>query len=73
MAAYTTWGNAPLGPAGLVTFMSCGHWWTYPAGGSMEQMHALAGFSLGLACSFCIADWQTVARIHARGTATRVN
>jgi hypothetical protein len=53
--------------------MACGHWWVYQVRVSVEQMHDLAEFNLGLACSFCLADWQASTRAQARGTATRLN
>jgi len=53
--------------------MACGHWWVYPVHATVEQMHDLAGFNRGLACSFCLADWQAATRPQSRGTAARVN
>ena len=73
MGKRITWGNEPLEPCGVVAFTRCGHWWVYPTRATIEQMHDVAAFNLGLACSFCMADWQAASRVHARGTATRVN
>ena len=73
MGKHINWGNDPLGPCGLVAINKCGHWWAYRFTLTPERMHDLAEFNLGVTCSFCLADWQAVARAHARGTATRVN
>jgi hypothetical protein len=66
-------GAVPLDDAGLVAFTPCGHWWVYPVHATAEQMHELARFNLGIACSFCLAAWQDATRPRACGTATRVN
>ncbi len=66
-------GAVPLDDAGLVAFPPCGHWWVYPVHADPEQMHELARFNLGLACSFCLAEWQAATSAQASGTATRVN
>ena len=68
-----TCGNEPLGRVGLVTLARCGHWWVYPIRAGVEQMHDLARFSLGLACSFCLAACHDALNARACGTATRVN
>ncbi len=73
MGTHITWGNDPLEPSGLVTLMRCGHWWVYPVHADPEQMHELAQFNLGLACSFCLAEWQAATSTQASGTAMRVN
>jgi hypothetical protein len=66
-------GSDPLSPAGLVAFTPCGHWWVYPVHADAEQMHDLARFNLGVACSFCIAEWQAATHTHSRPTVLRVN
>ena len=66
-------GSQPLEAAGLVAFTRCGHWWVYPVQADAAQMHQLARFNLGLACSFCLADWQRARSPRACGTAGRVN
>jgi hypothetical protein len=66
-------GAEPLDDAGVVAFTRCGHWWIYPVRADPEQMHELARFNLGIACSFCFAAWQAATQIPARGTATRLN
>ena len=66
-------GAQPLGGAGLVAFTPCGHWWVYPCHASPAQMHDLARFNLGIACGFCLADWQRATNARACGTAWRVN
>jgi hypothetical protein len=66
-------GAQPLESAGLVAFTPCGHWWVYPGCANAEEMHALARFNLGIACSFCLAAWQAATHVTAGGTATRVN
>ena len=68
-----TYGADPLGGAGLVAFTPCGHWWVYPVHATAEQMHDLARFNLGLACSFCLAAWQDATHVRACGTTLRVN
>ena len=73
MGHLTTGGNEPLGPAGLVALTPCGHWWVYPVRADAEQMHDLARFNLGIACSFCLADWQRAREPRACGIAQRVN
>lgn len=73
MAHHINSGNDPLDSAGLVAFTPCGHWWVYPTRATPEQMHDLAWFNLGIACSFCLAAWQTAISARANGTATRVN
>lgn len=73
MERYLTNGNEPLGPAGLVAFMECGHWWVYPFRMSSERMHDLARFNAGILCSFCLAELQAMTRPQARGTTLRVN
>jgi hypothetical protein len=73
MEPYANVGAVPLDDAGLVAFTPCGHWWVYPVHASPEQMHDLARFNLGIACSFCLAEWQAATRPQARGTATRIN
>jgi hypothetical protein len=69
----TTSGNEPLEGAGLVAFTACGHWWVYPTRATPQQMHDLARFNLGIACNFCLAEWQAATRAQARVTATRIN
>ena len=66
-------GSQPLGRAGLVAFTRCGHWWVFPVHADAEQMHELARFNLGLACSFCLADWQHANSARAGGTTWRLN
>ena len=73
MERVPTYGNDPLGPAGLVAFTPCGHWWVYPVHADAEQMHDLARFNLGIACSFCLGEWQAAIRAQARPTPTRIN
>jgi hypothetical protein len=68
-----TFGNDSLEGAGLVVFTRCGHWWVYPVRRSPEQMHQLAQFNLGIACSFCHAARQDTTHARPRGTATRQN
>ncbi len=68
-----TGGNEPLEGAGLVAFTPCGHWWVYPVHGSAEQLHELARFNLGIACSFCLAAWQAATQARTPGTVSRVN
>jgi hypothetical protein len=68
-----TYGNDPLDSAGLVAFTPCGHWWVYPVRVTIEQMHDLARFNLGIACSFCLADWQAATHARSRPTVSRVN
>ena len=60
--------------AGLVAFGPCGHWWAYPVvSATPEQLHDLARFNLGGACSFCLAASHDALNPRACGTATRVN
>lgn len=59
--------------AGVVAVTPCGHWWVYPVRASAEQMHDLARFNLGVACSFCLAAWHDATHVRAGGTVTRVN
>jgi hypothetical protein len=60
--------------AGLVALTPCGHWWMYPAASATAtQMHDLARFNLGIACSFCLAAYHDATHPRACGTATRVN
>jgi hypothetical protein len=66
-------GAQSLDDAGLVAFPPCGHWWVYPVHASVAQMHELARFNLGIACSFCLAAWQDATHARACGTPTRVN
>ena len=73
MGTHVTLGNTPLGPSGLVAFMSCGHWWAYPVRATTEQMHEVARFNHRLLCNFCLADWQEATYVPAPGTTTRVN
>jgi hypothetical protein len=70
---HITGGNEPLEGAGLVAFTPCGHWWVYPTHATPEQMHDLARFNLGIACSFCLAEWQASTRAYEPGTAMRIN
>ena len=73
MEPYITIGNQPLGGAGVIAMTRCGHWWVYPVRGTAEQMHKLASFNLGIACSFCLREWRAATHAQARGTAGRVN
>ncbi len=73
MERYCHDGSIPLDDAGLVAFSRCGHWWVYPVRATVEQMHDLARFNLGIACSFCLGEWQAATRAQARATATRRN
>ena len=66
-------GAQPLEDAGLVAFTPCGHWWVYPCHATAEQMHELARFNLGIACSFRLADWQRARSPRAYGSAWLVN
>jgi hypothetical protein len=66
-------GAQPLDAAGLVAFTPCGHWWVYPGHAIAEQMHDVARFNLGIACSFCLAAWHDVTHVRAGGTAWRLN
>jgi hypothetical protein len=68
-----TGGNEPLGTAGLVAITRCGHWWVYPTRADREQMHELARFNLGIACTFCLAAWQDATSARACGIRWRVN
>ena len=73
MGARVTYGNARLDSAGLVAFMACGHWWTYPIRATAEHLHEIAGFNRRLLCGRCLMDWQVDTYVPAPGTATRVN
>ncbi len=73
MVEHRTVGNARLGSTGLIAVMACGHWWVYDVRATPEQMHDLARFNRGLACSFCLADWQAATKAQAHATATRLN
>ena len=73
MESGITAGNEPLGSAGLVTFQRCGHWWVYPVIATAEEMEEVAGFHLGVACSFCMGGLYAATRPHAGGTKGRVN
>ena len=73
MSRRVTWGNTRLGSTGLVAVMGCGHWWVYQVRATVEQMHDLARFNHGLACSFCLAAWQAATRPQAHGASTRLN
>lgn len=66
-------GSQPLGDAGLVAFTLCGHWWVYPVRADAAQMHDLARFNLGIACSFCLVAWLDATHAKACGTDLRVN
>ena len=66
-------GSQPLGDAGLVAFIRCGHWWLYPCHPTAVQMHEIARFHLRVACSFCFAAWLDATHARACGTALRVN
>ena len=66
-------GSERLGDAGLVAFTPCGHWWVYPIRADAAQLHRLARFNLGLACSFCLADWQRASNACESGTTRRLN
>ena len=68
-----TCGNEPLGRSGLVAIVRCGHWWVYPSGRSVAELHALASFNLGVACSFCVGDFRAATTIVSRSTTGRVN
>ncbi len=68
-----TYGNERFAHAGLVALTPCGHWWVYPEPATAEQMHELARFNLGIACSFCLAAWHNARHARAGGTARRVN
>jgi hypothetical protein len=68
-----TSGNDPLGAAGLVALLSCGHWWVYQVNATPEQMHELARFNPGIVCSFCLAGWHAATNARVPGTASRVN
>ena len=66
-------GAQSLDDAGLVAFPSCGHWWVYPVHATVEQLHDVARFNLGLACSFCLAAWLDATHVRAGGTLRRLN
>jgi hypothetical protein len=73
MPRIVTGGNQPLGDAGVVALTRCGHWWVYPVRGTAEQMHRLASFNVGIACSFCLRDWRAATHPVAYGVGSRVN
>jgi hypothetical protein len=66
-------GAQSLDDAGLVAFTRCGHWWVYPVHAAAAQLHDVARFNLGIACSFCLAAWLDATRVRASGTTRRVN
>jgi len=66
-------GSQPLDEAGLVAFTRCGHWWVYPCHPTAAQMHDLARFNLGIACSFCLAKLQAAQLARIPGTTWRLN
>lgn len=66
-------GAQNMDDAGLVAFTPCGHWWIYPTRADVEQMHELARFNLGIACSFCLASRLDATHARAAGTTQRVN
>jgi hypothetical protein len=68
-----TCGNEHLSRSGLVAFTRCGHWWVYDVGGTVDQLHDLARFNLGIACSFCVGELYAATHVAARGTDGRVN
>ena len=73
MGRHVTPGSDPLGAAGLVVLLSCGHWWVYRINATPEEMHDVARFNLGIVCSFCLADWHTATKARAPETTARVN
>jgi hypothetical protein len=73
MSLPTHAGAQLLDDAGLVAFTPCGHWWIYRTRADAEQMHELAHFNLGIACTFCFAARLDATRAKACGTALRVN
>jgi hypothetical protein len=73
MGRRDTSGSEPLEAAGLVAFLSCGHWWVYQSNGAPEQMHDVARFNLGIVCSFCLAAWHAATNVRAPGVTARVN
>ena len=73
MGHRVTSGNEPLEGTGLAVFTACGHWWVYPVRATAEQMHEVARFNLGIACSFCLAAWSDATHVRACGTPTRIN
>jgi len=70
---HITYGSEPLEEAGLVAFTACGHWWVYPCHATPVQMHDLARFNLGIACSFCLASRLDATHARAARTTQRVN
>jgi hypothetical protein len=66
-------GAQRLDTSGLVTFPRCGHWWIYPVRAAPAQMHELARFNLGVACSFCLTALEDAAGARVCGTGWRVN
>lgn len=66
-------GAEPLDDAGLIALTPCGHWWVYPCHASIQQMHDLARFNLGIACTFCLAEWEHASSLRPESTALRVN
>ena len=66
-------GSQPLGDAGLVAFTPCGHWWVYPVCANAGQMHELARFNLGIACSFCQVARHDATHVRVGGPVLRVN
>ena len=73
MGREITAGSDPLGPAGLVALLPCGHWWVYRTSATPDQMHELARFNLGIVCSFCLAGWHAAMNVRGPGTTARVN
>jgi hypothetical protein len=73
MGNQTTYGNEPLGPAGLGAIPPCGHWWIYPDADTADRMHEVARFNVGFACTFCLGEWRAAIEPHARPAGTRVN
>lgn len=66
-------GAQTLDDAGFVAFTSCGHWWVCSTRADVVQMHELARFNLGIACSFCLASWLDATHVRVAGTTRRVN
>ncbi len=62
-----------LGDAGLVAVSRCGHWWTYPFGMTVEQMHEVARFNRMTPCPFCFSAWQAQTTALARHPSVRVH
>ena len=73
MGRQITYGSDPLGPAGLVALLSCGHWWVYRINATPDEMHELARFNLGIVRSFCLAGWHAATNVRVPGTTARVN